>query len=451
MTAPNESGDRLRAAIVMPLAEQRGGCETMLMRFLRANLVGPRVEYVVGFLEEGPMVAAVREMGYKVHAFPAGRLRETPRMVKTILEMRDWLKRENVQIGMAWMEKAQLYLGPAAKMAGIPSVWWIHSIPKDQWMNKLATRLPSDAVFCVGTTAEAGQKTMKPLRPTRVMSIGIDLSQFDPATAPTQDAARRELGLPLGVPIIGMVARLQRWKGVHIFVKAAAEVAKKRPDAAFVVVGGDHFDELDYPAELEKLTAELGMTEKIRFVGLQKNVPTWVQAFDIFVHASFDEPTGAVILEALSLGKAVIAAKTGGPMELANDGKDALFVEPGKPELLTAAIERLLCDDDLRNRLCAAAPAQAKRFGIDQLALRVADGLKEFALPAPNPKVVSGQWSVVGEEKATGDGRRVTGEAAQHPSELTTDHPHTGAVSRMGAVSHTGAVRPLTTELGGPR
>ena len=372
-----------RTAIVMPLAERRGGCETMLMRFLTANLVAPKVEYVVGFLEEGPMVEQVRALGYRVRVFPAGRLREPSRLINTIREMRDWMKTENVQIGMAWMEKAQLYLGPAAKWAGIPSVWWIHSIPKDQWMNKLATRLPADAVFCVGTTAEAGQKTMRPLRETRVMSIGIDLSQFDRATAPTQEQARRDVSLPQEVPIIGMVARLQRWKGVHIFVQAAALVAKKFPDVSFVVVGGDHFDEQDFPGELERLTAELGMTEKIAFPGLQNNVPAWVQAMDIFVHASFDEPTGAVILEALSLGKAVIAAKTGGPMELANDGKDALFVEPGKPELLAQTMERLLTDNELRERLCDAAPAQARKFGVDQLALRVADGLKEFALPSP--------------------------------------------------------------------
>ena len=370
----------LKAAIVMPLAERRGGCETMLMRFLKANLTAPKIEYVVGFLEEGPMVEQTRDMGYRVHTFPAGRLRDAPRLVRTALEMRDWLKAEKIQIGMAWMEKAQLYLGPAAKMAGVPSVWWVHTIPKDQWMHKLATRLPADAIFCNGVTAQIGQKTMRPLRPTRMMGIGIDLSHFDLAKVPTQEVARRELGLPQGVPIIGMVARLQRWKGVHIFVQAAAAVAKKFPDAHFVVVGGEHFDEPDFPGELTRLTAELGMTEKITFPGLQYNVPTWVQAMDIFVHASFDEPAGLVILEALSLGKAVIAAKTDGPMELANDGKDALFIEPGKPELLAETIERLLTDNDLRQRLSAAAPAQAKKFGVDELAIRVAKGLKEFAL-----------------------------------------------------------------------
>jgi glycosyltransferase involved in cell wall biosynthesis len=310
-------------------------------------------------------------------------MKELHRFARTIGQIRGWLREEQAQIVMAWMEKGQFYAGPAAFLAGVPSVWWIHSIPKDQWMNVWATRLPSKAVFCVGTTAEAGQKTLRPPRETRVMGIGIELGQFDPATLPSPAEARLQLGLPANGPLIGMVARLQRWKGVHVFVDAAARVVAKYPNAHFVVVGGEHFDEPDYPGELARQVADLGIADRVRFVGLQKNVPLWVQAMDAFVHASFNEPTGAVILEALALGKCVVAARTPGPMELANDEQDALFVEPGKPDLLAGAIERLLGDPELRARLSAAAPAQARRFGVDQLALRVARGLREFALSQP--------------------------------------------------------------------
>jgi glycosyltransferase involved in cell wall biosynthesis len=372
-----------KAAIIMPLAEQRGGCETMLLRFLRENRVAPGVDYAVGFLEDGPMVEQVRAMGYSSRAFPAGHMKDLHKFVRTIGQIRGWLKEERAQIVMAWMEKGQFYAGPAAYLAGIPSVWWIHSIPKDQWMNVWATRLPCKAVFCVGTTAEAGQKTLMPRRETRVMGIGIELGQFDPATLPSPAEARAQLGLPVDGPLIGMVARLQRWKGVHIFVEAAARVARRYPDANFVVVGGDHFDEPDYPSDLARQVTDLGMGDRFRFVGLQTNVPLWVQAMDIFVHASFNEPTGAVILEALALGKCVIAARTPGPMELANDERDALFVEPGKPDLLAEAIERLLGDAELCARLSTTAPPQAHRFGIDQLALRIARGLGEFALSQP--------------------------------------------------------------------
>ena len=363
----------------MPLAEQKGGCETMLLRFLRENKAGPNVDYRVGFLEDGPMVEQVKGMGYPVRVFEAGHMKELGKYFRTLWQMRDWMRSEGVAVSMAWMEKGQLYAGPAAFLARVLSVWWIHSIPKDQWMNVWATRLPCRAVFCVGTTAEKGQKTLSPLRPTYVPGIGIELSQFDPATLPPPAQARQMLGLPAHGPIIGMVARMQRWKGVHVFLDAAARIAKDNPDAHFVIVGGAHFDEPDYPGQLQKQVEDAGIAHRVTFAGFQSNVPVWMQAFDIFVHASENEPTGAVIVEALALGKCVVAARTEGPMELGNDETDALYVEPNQPDLLAQTLRRLLGDPALRERLQAAAPKQARKFGIDQLAVRVAGFLRDVA------------------------------------------------------------------------
>ena len=346
----------------------------MLLRFLRENKAagGPNVEYHVGFLESGPMAQQVRDMGYSVRVFEAGHMKELPKFFRTVWEMSRWMKKEAVHVSMAWMEKGQLYAGPAAFLARVPSVWWIHSIPKDQWMNVWATRLPCRAVLCVGTTAEKGQHTIKPLRQTFVPGIGIELSQFDPEKLPSQNEARKQLNLPQNGPIIGMVARLQRWKGVHVFVEAASLVIKSHPDAHFVVVGGPHFDETEYEGELHAQVEKAGLADRVHFAGFQSNVPLWMQSFDIFVHASDNEPTGAVILEALALGKCVIAAKTEGPMELAVHNESALYVPPGNPDLLSQMINRVLDDTDLQKRLQSAAPAQAKKFGIDRLAGKVA-------------------------------------------------------------------------------
>lgn len=356
----------------------------MLLRFLRENNApnGPHVHYVVGFLEPGPMAEQVRDMGYTVRVFDAGHLKQLNRFAAAVRDMSRWMRSEKAAISMAWMEKGQLYAGPAAFLARIPSVWWIHSIPKNQWMNVWATRLPCRAVFCVGTTAQKGQQTLKPLRQTFVPGIGIELSQFDPAVLPTPAACRRELDLPQNGPIIGMVARLQRWKGVHVFLEAAARVVQTHPNAHFVVVGGPHFDEPEYETELHAQAKASGLNERVRFAGFQSNVPHWMNAFDVFVHASENEPTGAVILEALALGKCVIAAQTDGPMELAVPNESALFVPPNEPEKLAQTICRVLDDNELRHKLQSAAPKQAQKFGIDRLAARVAQMLQTVAAEA---------------------------------------------------------------------
>lgn len=375
-----------RAAVIMPLADQKGGCETMLLRFLRENKTpnGSQIDYVVAFLENGPMVEQVRGMGYDTTVFPAGQFKNVPRFWKTVGDMARWLREKNAKIAMSWMEKGQLYAGPAALLARIPSVWWEHTIPKkpykNVWINIIATVVPSAGVFCVGTTVEAGQKTLKPLRPTYVPGIGIELAQFDPATLPTPAACRQIVGLPQNVPIIGMVARLQRWKGVHVFLEAAARVGEQGyPDAHFVVVGGSHFDEPNYETELLAQVQASGIADRVHLVGFQSNVPQWMNAFDIFVHASDNEPTGAVIVEALALGKCVIAAQTAGPMELAVPGESALFVPPGEPEKLAQTICQVLENPKLQKKLQSAAPLQARKFGIDRLTVRVAQMLRQVA------------------------------------------------------------------------
>jgi glycosyltransferase involved in cell wall biosynthesis len=216
---------------------------------------------------------------------------------------------------------------------------------------------------------------MWPRRPTRTAYIAVDLKQFDPSTLPPASEARRQLGLPMDVPLVVMVARLQYWKGVHVFVDAAARVAAARPDAHFVVVGGPHWEEPDYPARLERQVEAAGLGQSFRFAGLQSNVPLWMQSADILVHASFDEPTGTVIIEGMALGKAVVAARSSGPMEFVSDGVNGRLAQPGDDEELAAVISELLEAPDQRERLGAAARTSAAHFSADRLATDIADAM----------------------------------------------------------------------------
>jgi glycosyltransferase involved in cell wall biosynthesis len=207
----------------------------------------------------------------------------------------------------------------------------------------------------------------------------VDLAVFDPDALPSPETARRRLGLPTEGPIVTMVARLQRWKGVHVFVSAAERILRQRPDATFVVVGGEHPTEPGYPAELARQIAAAGVQDRIRLVGLQADVPLWMQAADVVVHASFDEPAGAVVLEGMALGKPVVAARTAGPMEFVTDGVHGRLATPGDVEELASAILDLLDDDAARSRLGAAARVRAREFGSDRFSANVAEAMRSLA------------------------------------------------------------------------
>ena len=357
----------------------------MLLHLLRANRRLPtasQVEYTLAFMSEGPMAEEAEALGYQVRVFRAGRLRQLHRYARTVMGLAAWLRRERPLLAMSWMEKAHLYTAPAACLAGTPTVWWQWTIPKNDWLNRWVTRLPSRVIFCCSRAGQQAQQALSPPRPTRVIHLAVDLERFNPERLPTPAEARSKLGLPARGPLIGILARLQRWKGLDVFLEAAARVLQVCPEARFVVVGGEHFGELNYPAELVERARRAGISEQVHFAGHQeeREVPLWMQALDIVVNASVPaEPFGMVIIEAMALGKAVIATQQGGPLEIVSDGRDGLLVRPGDAATLASAILYLVERPDIRRALGESARQRAQQFGTDRFASELTRRLAEVA------------------------------------------------------------------------
>src|SRR4029077_7787331 len=127
-----------------------------------------------------------------------------------------------------------------------------------------------------------------------------------------------ELGAQPGDVVFGVFGRLQRWKGQDVFVSAAIEVARARPGSRFVVVGGSVFGlEPEFFASLQQRVRERGLDGRITFTGFRSDVPRLMAACDVVCHTSrVPEPFGLVVIEAMMLGRPVIATRGGGPSEV---------------------------------------------------------------------------------------------------------------------------------------
>ena len=363
----------------MPMAEQRGGAELMLLHLLRANREGPQIEYHLAFLEDGPMVEEVKTLGYPTCVFPAGQLRQIHRQILTVLALKQWMQTEQIKIVLSWMEKAHLYGGPAAKMAGIPSVWHQHTIPKGNWLTRWALLIPAEKVFCSSQAAQTAQRKLKPNLETCVIFPGVDLSRLNLASMTSPLEARRRLGLPEQGPLIGVVCRLQHSKGVHIFLEAAAQIMKSYPDAHFVVVGGRYMLEPDYPEVLAAQAGKMGLGESVTFAGHQSDVPLWMQAMDILVMVPIGtESFGMVIVEGMALGKLVIASRAGGPQEIIEDGRDGYLIEQGDISALVRTLETVLAGENSNGEMALAARRKAAVFSTEKLARAVASQLEKI-------------------------------------------------------------------------
>lgn len=345
----------------MPLGEERGGAEALLRHL--ASERRDDLECAVVFMRAGPMVDEVGALGARVHVLSPGRMRQAHRYAATVVRLARLLKQERADVAVGWMTKGQLYAGPAALLAGIPVVWHQHEPPSPgSLFDRAATLVPVRAVLTVSRDAVAAQALLWPRRRVELVYPGADLAVFDPGRLPPPASMRHKLGLPVEGPLIGTVARLQEYKGIHVLVNAMPLVIRRHPQARCVIVGGEVDCEPDYPGRLRELIDGLGLADRVRMVGQQRNAAEWMQAMDVVTHTSNREPFGIVVVEAMALGKPVVAGSEGGPAYIITPGVNGLLAPYGDAVSLADAIVRLLDDPDLATRLGAAARARAEEF-----------------------------------------------------------------------------------------
>jgi len=178
---------------------------------------------------------------------------------------------------------------------------------------------------------------------------------------------RTEFGIPDAVPVIGVVGNVKRWKGQEVVIRATALLAERWPTLRLLLVGLAAPDD-PYPEELARLTRELRIEDRVIFTGFQEHPADFMNAMDVVVHSSITpEPFGLVNIEAMYLGKPVVATRLGGPIEIFDNGRNGFLVDPENPRALADQLAALLSDPVLRKRVGEVAHATVmKRFTIAQ-------------------------------------------------------------------------------------
>jgi glycosyltransferase involved in cell wall biosynthesis len=241
-------------------------------------------------------------------------------------------------------------------------VWFQHI--GASWRSALevaAALTPARRILVNSAFTAAGQRRVNP----RFATVSV----VHPGTRlPTEprDARRRRGRAALGIGAdelaVGIVARLQRWKGQHVVLEGAASLLRARANARLLIIGEAAFGfEPEYPATLKETARRLGIASRVTFTGFRADVPDCLAALDIAVHASITpEPFGLALVEAMAAGTALVAAEGGAVREIATQGTDAILVPPGEPERLAVALLALADDSALRERLAEAGAATAR-------------------------------------------------------------------------------------------
>ncbi len=271
-------------------------------------------------------------------------------MLRTVHDLARLIRRDNYDLIYTNSAKAHIYGTLAARAARRPVVWRMHDIVDTDAYSRLNVRLfllaagIADRVLAV---SDAGRDALASwgVPPGKLATIhnGIDLASMHASR--DRDEMRRELGIPAGAPVAGMVGRIVPWKGPQVFIEAARRVLEAVPDAYFLLVGGAVFGEAAFVDELKARVAQMGIEDRVVFTGLRQDIPELVSAMDILVHASIlPEPFGMVLLEAMACRLPVVATEGGGVGEIVVAGETGVLVPPGEPEAMARAIVNILQD-----------------------------------------------------------------------------------------------------------
>lgn len=218
----------------------------------------------------------------------------------------------------------------------------------------LAIRLKVDRLIAVSSQIE--QVLSRRYGAHRVVQIhnGIRLSGVTVRKSP--DEVREHLGVPATRRLIGTVGRLTPVKGHEHFLSAAQLLLKAHEDLHFVVVGdGPMMERLNLTSD------NIGIAGRISFLGHRDDTFDLMRAMDIFVLPSLHEGIPMVLLEALALGRPVVASRVGGIPEVISDGVQGLLVPPGDPYQLAEACGRFLTDCGLAERCSRAGQIRAEQ------------------------------------------------------------------------------------------
>lgn len=333
----------------------------------------------VVFLEDGPFVKEVTDSGIEAHVIDAGRVRQLLKGRRAIAELVRLIKSRGVHIVHTWNAKSHVYGGLAAAVSRVPSVYHLQGVPKptfsrDGLVSFLSVALPARRTLaCSAYVAEAFKQVWHSRREVVVIHNATSGSCSTTASVPS---VRQEFGVPDGAGLTVMAARLQRWKGVHVFIDAVADVIAVNPKAFFIIVGGSLFGlEEEYAAELREQVERMKLTRSVRFAGFRSDINRFYAAADVVVHCSIEpEPFGMVLVEAMVCEKPVVATDFGGPREIVERDVTGLLVPPNDPPALARAILLLLGDPDRRLRMGRAGAKRVRDFfRSEQMARQVED------------------------------------------------------------------------------
>lgn len=351
----------------------------LLLRFLPSSL-----QPVAVFFRDGAFARRVRALGIDVEICTiapalAQVRREQPMgpalasLPFAVASLRRLYKRLQADVVYTNTMKAHVLAAPAARLAGIATVSHLRDLLEGAGRALVRPVLATCSTQRVAIS-EAVSRCYG-LRNTHVIPNPLDLEIYD--NLPDRAQARAQLGIDWDGPLVGIVGRINRWKGHDRFLRIAKRV-REHIDCRFAIVGDTIFRDLDFASELRASVNSLGLAGAVSFVPWLDDPRVAYAALDVLSNCSTREPFGRTTIEAAAVGRPTVCFSDGGASEGIVNGTTGHVVRAGDEAAFADALLSLVTSPEIARTAGGYARLYAQTYAAPVHAQRVASIIEKL-------------------------------------------------------------------------
>jgi len=324
-----------------------GGAEQVILDL--AAFTNPDLfKSYVGVFREGELVSELRKRDIKFLWLKESTQVYDYKFLKNIIQI---VKQNRIDLIHSHTWGTDFYSYWASVILGIPMITTVHNryYIFEKWSRRFSYKVFISQIKKIVSVSKDIQSLLREelkLAPQKIKLIynGIDTRKFEDKK--DLEKIRKELNLSPDELILGYVGNLREVKDHHTLILSFNRISSLFPQAKLLIVGDG-----ELKPNLVKLCVELGLENKVLFLGHREDVHSLLNLMDIFVLSSHSEGCSISILEAMASEKPVVATRVGGNPELILEGKTGFLVPSAEPEKLAEKIIFLLKDEKLRRKM----------------------------------------------------------------------------------------------------
>jgi glycosyltransferase involved in cell wall biosynthesis len=336
-----------------------GGIETLLVTLAKEQSLCPQMQHHFALCFEGRLANELRSLDANVHILGKVKISRPWTVWRARQQLQQLLNQEGFDLVICHSCWPQAIFGSVVKANNLPLVFWCHDVPNGEHpLERLAKLVTPDLVIANSCFTQA---SVPKLYSTYSDTLYLPVASPNIGNhALNRQAVRAELNTPDDAVVIVQASRLESWKGQSMLISALEQLRDIPNWICWIAGGVQRPHEAEYLAELKQQAQELGIADRVLFLGQRTDVPRLLAAADIHCQPNTGaEPFGIAFVEALYAGLPVVTTAIGGAMEIVDDTCGRL-VAANDIDALSQVLGKLISDPDQRASLASGGKARAE-------------------------------------------------------------------------------------------